>query len=199
MASPVDPLSQQQQQQSQAQPLTPPAEPPNTATQTQTQTQTQSSTQQAPQPASSTTALPSHPATSLSDPGTTKRPRDARLIHLMLSSLGVSAYQERVPLQLLDFAYRYTSSVLGDAAHIQAEGWDGSGDAHAAGGGRVGTGKIGGGGGGGGSGGGASGGAGAGAGEAGERTRRRSLSLRSAWRLEVACSINTRPVCPRSF
>ena len=29
--------------------------------------------------------------------------------------MGVSAYTERVPLQLLDFAYRYTSSVLSDA------------------------------------------------------------------------------------
>ncbi|KKY19124.1 putative transcription initiation factor 31kd [Phaeomoniella chlamydospora] len=38
--------------------------------------------------------------------------------------MGVSAYQERVPLQLLDFAYRYTSSVLQDALHLQAEGYD---------------------------------------------------------------------------
>jgi transcription initiation factor TFIID subunit 9B len=29
--------------------------------------------------------------------------------------MGVHAYSERVPLQLLDFAYRYTSSVLSDA------------------------------------------------------------------------------------
>ena len=29
--------------------------------------------------------------------------------------MGVSAYTERVPLQLLDFAYRYTSGVLSDA------------------------------------------------------------------------------------
>lgn len=92
----------------------------------------------------------------------------------MLSSLGVSAYQERVPLQLLDFAYRYTSSVLGDAAHIQAEGWDGSGDAHASGGGKGGgRGKIGGGGGGG-----ASGGAGAGAGGSGT-TEKEEVSLAS--------------------
>ena len=72
--------------------------------------------------------LPSHLSTSHSDPGTSKRPRDARLIHLVLASLGVSAYQERVPLQLLDFAYRYTSSVLSDAAHVQAEGWHGTGN-----------------------------------------------------------------------
>ena len=38
--------------------------------------------------------------------------------------MGISAYQERVPLQLMDFAYRYTSSVLSDALHIQSEGYD---------------------------------------------------------------------------
>ena len=38
--------------------------------------------------------------------------------------MGISAYQERVPLQLMDFAYRYTSSVLSDALHIQNEGYD---------------------------------------------------------------------------
>jgi len=44
-----------------------------------------------------------------------RKPRDARIIHLILSSLGVTSYQERVPLMLMDFAYRYTSSVLQDA------------------------------------------------------------------------------------
>ncbi|KAL1599438.1 Transcription initiation factor TFIID subunit 9 [Nothophoma quercina] len=51
----------------------------------------------------------------LIDTGSSKRPRDARLIHLLLANMGVSAYTERVPLQLLDFAYRYTSGVLTDA------------------------------------------------------------------------------------
>jgi transcription initiation factor TFIID subunit 9B len=55
------------------------------------------------------------PSTSLQDNGTSKRPRDARLIHLILANMGVHAYTERVPLQLLDFAYRYTSSILTDA------------------------------------------------------------------------------------
>ena len=36
---------------------------------------------------------------------------------MLLSSLGVTAYQERVPLQLLDFAYRHSSSILSDALH----------------------------------------------------------------------------------
>jgi transcription initiation factor TFIID subunit 9B len=75
------------------------------------------------QPATTTTtaaaaaAAPttSYPSTSLTDTGTSKRPRDARLIHLLLANMGVHAYTERVPLQLLDFAYRYTSSILSDA------------------------------------------------------------------------------------
>ncbi|EEP82273.1 transcription initiation factor TFIID subunit 9 [Uncinocarpus reesii 1704] len=44
---------------------------------------------------------------------------------MLLASSGVSAYQERVPLQLLDFAYRYTSSVLQDAVYLAAEGYAG--------------------------------------------------------------------------
>ncbi|ODQ63323.1 transcription factor TAFII-31, partial [Nadsonia fulvescens var. elongata DSM 6958] len=42
-------------------------------------------------------------------------PRDVRLLHLILASMGVNAYQDRVPLQLMDFAYRYTHGVLVDA------------------------------------------------------------------------------------
>ena len=61
------------------------------------------------------------PTTSLDDAGTSRRPRDARLIHLILANLGVHAYQDRVPLMLLDFAYRYTSGVLADAMHISSE------------------------------------------------------------------------------
>lgn len=63
--------------------------------------------------------------TSADDNGLSKRPRDARLIHLVLHNLGVQSYQERVPLQLLDFAYRYTSSVLSDALRLSAEGYSG--------------------------------------------------------------------------
>lgn len=70
---------------------------------------------------------PDAPLTSLSDDGDAKRPRDARLIHLVLSSLGIHSYQERVPLQLLDFAYRYTSSVLSDSLRLAAEGYQNAG------------------------------------------------------------------------
>lgn len=90
-----------------------------------------------PQPASTNTPPPSQaainpinpvfPATSLTDNGLSRRPRDARLIHMILANLGVTAYQERVPLQLMDFAYRYTSSTLQDALHLTSEGYGGSG------------------------------------------------------------------------
>jgi transcription initiation factor TFIID subunit 9B len=51
------------------------------------------------------------PDTSSAD-SSTKKPRDARIIHLILASMGVSAYEERVPLMLMDFAYRKLLKVL---------------------------------------------------------------------------------------
>lgn len=42
-------------------------------------------------------------------------PRDVRLLHLILASLGITQYQDHVPLQLMDFAYRYSYGVLQDA------------------------------------------------------------------------------------
>ncbi|KAF4632331.1 hypothetical protein G7Y89_g5790 [Cudoniella acicularis] len=66
---------------------------------------------------------PNIPLTSVQDTGLGKRPRDARLIHMLLSSLGVTAYQERVPLQLLDFAYRHSSSILSDALHLSSDAY----------------------------------------------------------------------------
>ncbi|CCG81070.1 Transcription initiation factor TFIID subunit 9 [Taphrina deformans PYCC 5710] len=47
------------------------------------------------------------------------KPRDTRLIHLLLSSLNVSAYEENVPLQLLTFAHHYVHSALTDAQMFQ--------------------------------------------------------------------------------
>jgi len=122
MASPAEP----------AQPLTPPAESTQpTTTQTQAPSQAPAAAAAAAaapnsqqDPAAKVEALLSEPLTSLHDDGTSKRPRDHRLIHLLLSAYGISAYQERVPLQLMDFAYRYTSAVLSDALHIQHEGYD---------------------------------------------------------------------------
>lgn len=42
-------------------------------------------------------------------------PRDIKLLHLILASMGVASYQDHVPLQLVDCAYRYTIGVLQDA------------------------------------------------------------------------------------
>ncbi|OAK97500.1 TFIID-31kDa-domain-containing protein [Phaeosphaeriaceae sp. SRC1lsM3a] len=80
-----------------------------------TQTSTQPNTQLSNATSTTAAATASFPSTSLQDAGTSKRPRDARLIHMILANMGVHAYTERVPLQLLDFAYRYTSSILSDA------------------------------------------------------------------------------------
>lgn len=78
---------------------------------------------------------PSFTNTLATDNGLSKRPRDARILHMVLANLGVTAYQERVPLQLMDFAYRYTSSTLQDALHLTSEGYGNSG--HSSGAGRV--------------------------------------------------------------
>ncbi|KAI1338349.1 transcription initiation factor IID, 31kD subunit-domain-containing protein [Xylariaceae sp. FL0016] len=45
-------------------------------------------------------------------------PRDARTIELLLTAQGVTSWDSRVPLLLLDFAYRHTSSILNDALHL---------------------------------------------------------------------------------
>ncbi|KAK4128913.1 transcription factor TAFII-31, partial [Parathielavia appendiculata] len=48
-------------------------------------------------------------------------PRDARTIELLLTAQGVTSFEQRVPLLLLDFAYRHTSSILSDALHLAAD------------------------------------------------------------------------------
>lgn len=47
------------------------------------------------------------------------KPRDTRLMHLLLSSLNVPSYEENVPLQLLTFAHQYVHSALTDAQTFQ--------------------------------------------------------------------------------
>lgn len=42
-------------------------------------------------------------------------PRDVRLLHLIFATQGIQNYQDHVPLQLMDFAHRYTTSVLRDS------------------------------------------------------------------------------------
>ncbi|KAI1279492.1 transcription initiation factor IID, 31kD subunit-domain-containing protein [Xylaria sp. FL0933] len=60
---------------------------------------------------------PSSPTTATAEP----RPRDARTIELLLTSQGVTSFDNRVPLLLLDFAYRHTSSILNDALHLTGD------------------------------------------------------------------------------
>jgi transcription initiation factor TFIID subunit 9B len=79
------------------------------SSQTVPNTQTTATTQ----PSASQPAIPTTP--------TATRPRDARLIELLLTSQGVTAYEQRVPLLLLDFAYRHTSSILNDALHLSGD------------------------------------------------------------------------------
>ena len=80
------------------------------------------------QPATTvTSADPTFPAVSLNDGGLSRRPRDGRILHMLLANMGVTAYSERVPLQLLDFAYRHTSSVLQDALHFTTDVYNTSG------------------------------------------------------------------------
>ena len=73
------------------------------------------------QPPTTLSHKPFQQPSSIDDTGLSKRPRDARLIHMILANQGVTAYQERVPLQLLDFCYRYTSTTLQDALHLTSE------------------------------------------------------------------------------
>ena len=73
------------------------------------------------------------PSLSAADDGSAKRPRDLRLIHLVLANLGVSSYQERVPLQLVDFAYRYVAGILQDSLQYQEAYGNVSGKANTAG------------------------------------------------------------------
>lgn len=96
---------------------------PQTNGHTSPPSQTTAAPSQPSQAATTTISNPSIPLTSLQDSGLNKRPRDARLIHMLLSSLGCTAYQERVPLQLLDFAYRHSSSILSDALHLSADAY----------------------------------------------------------------------------
>ncbi|KAJ5488174.1 Histone-fold [Penicillium expansum] len=108
------------------QPLTPPAESSSAANGASAPAATSSQTQpHVPATGPSTTAPqpPPVPGISTQDSGKTRRPRDVRLVHMLLASLGVTSYQDRVPLQLLDFAYRYTANVLQDSVHLATEGY----------------------------------------------------------------------------
>ncbi|PHH74308.1 hypothetical protein CDD80_3178 [Ophiocordyceps camponoti-rufipedis] len=84
---------------------------------------TASQSQPPPVPPSGSAAAPATATAPATAPATASdpRPRDARLIELLLTSQGVTAYEQRVPLLLLDFAYRHASSVLSDALHLAGD------------------------------------------------------------------------------
>lgn len=89
--------------------------PSANTSQTIPNTQT-TTTSQPPAASSQTTQPPTH-----QQPSAAPKPRDARLVELLLTSQGVTSYEQRVPLLLLDFAYRHTSSVLSDALHLSGD------------------------------------------------------------------------------
>lgn len=101
--------------------ISPPAE--SSANGVAPASQTQSNIPAAAPQTSTAPQPPQVPGTSAQDSGKSRRPRDVRLVHMLLASLGVTAYQDRVPLQLLDFAYRYTANILQDAVHLATEGY----------------------------------------------------------------------------
>jgi len=43
------------------------------------------------------------------------------MLELLMTSQGVTSYESRVPLLLMDFAYRHTSAVLNDAIHLSVD------------------------------------------------------------------------------
>ncbi|KAH8899402.1 TFIID-31kDa-domain-containing protein [Thozetella sp. PMI_491] len=86
-------------------------------------TATQPNTTQATQ---SSTAVPATQTTQSDQPPTSPsataiRPRDQRTLELLLTAQGVTAFEHRIPLLLLDFAYRHTSAILSDALHLAAD------------------------------------------------------------------------------
>ncbi|KAI1114484.1 transcription initiation factor IID, 31kD subunit-domain-containing protein [Nemania sp. NC0429] len=110
--------------QPQTQPLSQPSQ--NTITTGTTTVPNTQATTTTPGPAQAATGAPSSPTAAVGAATTTTttqepRPRDARTIELLLTSQGVTSFDSRVPLLLLDFAYRHTSSILNDALHLTGD------------------------------------------------------------------------------
>ncbi|KAI0109024.1 transcription initiation factor IID, 31kD subunit-domain-containing protein [Nemania sp. FL0031] len=104
---------------SQSQPQTQPQSQPtqNTTTTGTTTVPNTQPTNTTPGPSQPPGNAPSSPTVTTHEP----RPRDARTIELLLTSQGVTSFDNRVPLLLLDFAYRHTSSILNDALHLSGD------------------------------------------------------------------------------
>ncbi|KAI0190831.1 transcription initiation factor IID, 31kD subunit-domain-containing protein [Astrocystis sublimbata] len=113
----VPPPSSAGPSQSQPQPASQPSATQNTATSGSTTMPNTQATNTTPAPAAQTAAAPTSPTATSAEP----RPRDARTIELLLTSQGVTSFDNRVPLLLLDFAYRHTSSILNDALHLSGD------------------------------------------------------------------------------
>ncbi|KXH51079.1 transcription initiation factor TFIID subunit 9 [Colletotrichum salicis] len=115
----------------------------------QTQPTQSSSTQQTSQPSQQNAQQQpgqqqqqQQQSTPLAPNASAPRPRDSRMIELLLTSQGVTSYESRVPLLLLDFAYRHTSSILSDAIYLSADPYTSQAGSKASGGGGGGAGSI---------------------------------------------------------
>ncbi|KAK1964025.1 TFIID-31kDa-domain-containing protein [Colletotrichum eremochloae] len=96
------------------------SQPPSQSQPTQSSSTQQASQQSQQQNAQQQNSTQQQSA-SLNPNASAPRPRDARMIELLLTSQGVTSYESRVPLLLLDFAYRHTSSILSDAIYLSAD------------------------------------------------------------------------------
>ncbi|KAI0390632.1 transcription initiation factor IID, 31kD subunit-domain-containing protein [Xylariaceae sp. FL0594] len=96
-------------------PNTQPSNPP--ASQQQQQQQHAARASSPPTTTNPNSSSSTHHQTAVAAP----RPRDARTIELLLTSQGVTSFDARVPLLLMDFAYRHTSSILHDALHLSGD------------------------------------------------------------------------------
>lgn len=56
--------------------------------------------------------------------GHTRSQKDKTAVHKLLENAGITEYHERVPLQLMDFAYRHTLATLNDAHSLITAGYD---------------------------------------------------------------------------
>uniref|UniRef100_L2FYZ0 Transcription initiation factor 31kd n=1 Tax=Colletotrichum fructicola (strain Nara gc5) TaxID=1213859 RepID=L2FYZ0_COLFN len=99
------------------------SQPPSQSqpTQSTTQAQSQQPSNQNAQQQQQQHQQQSSSSNPLGSNASAPRPRDSRMIELLLTSQGVTSYEARVPLLLLDFAYRHTSSILGDAIYLSGD------------------------------------------------------------------------------
>lgn len=105
----------------QSQTSQPASNPPTHPTQPATNGVPASSQQPSQPPAQPAAASNNHPAAPNSPTNTAPKPRDQRTVELLLNAQGVTAFESRVPLLLLDFAYRHTASVLSDSLYLGSD------------------------------------------------------------------------------